>query len=87
MLLKDDKKKMVSSLVGKFSKSQLEQAPQKDGAEQDDSIGLDSCAEEIIQAVEEKSPKKLVEALKSMLEMLEDADELEQEPEEEKPEY
>ena len=90
MLLKDDKKKMVTTIIGKLGRPEMEKAPEKDGVEQDDSIGLESCADEIIQAVEEKSPKKLVEAMRSMMEMLdEDNDEQENQEEEpqEKPEY
>jgi hypothetical protein len=81
MLLKDDKKKMVTTIIGKLGKSTMEETPMENGAEQDDSIGMDSCAEEIIKAIEEKNPKALVEAMKSMMEMM-DA-----EPEQEKTEY
>jgi hypothetical protein len=72
MLLKDDKKKMASLIIGKLGKPEekMEETPTKDGVETDSSLGLQTCAEEIISAVEQKDPAMLIDALKSALEML-----------------
>lgn len=68
MLLKDDKKKMVTIIAGKLGEKPVET---ENDVEQDKSIGLESAAEEIISAVHSKSPKAVVEAMKSFMEMCE----------------
>lgn len=71
MLMKDDKKKSVSLIMGKLmgDKPEVSEAPTKDGVEQDDSVALDTAAEELLSAIESKSPKGIVAAIKSMIEM------------------
>ncbi len=71
MLMKSDKKKQVSVIMARLGKGpeQLEQKPMEDGAEQDDSIALHTAAEELMRAIESKSPAGIAEAFKSMLEL------------------
>jgi len=69
MLMKDDKKKMASIIVGKMDKPDEEMEP-KEGAIPDDSVALESAAEELLQAVESKSPKAVVEAMKSLMDLM-----------------
>jgi hypothetical protein len=71
MLLKDDKKKSVGLIMTKLmgDKPEMQEAPMKDGAEQDDSMAVDTAAEELIQAIESKSPKAVVQAIKSLMEL------------------
>lgn len=66
-----DKKKAVSVLIARMKKpsEEVSKAPEKDGVEQDSSMGLESAADEIMSAVESKNPKALVSALKSFMEM------------------
>lgn len=71
-MIMPDKKKAVSVLIARMKQPKEEQvskAPEKDGVEQDSSIGLESAADEIMSAVESKNAKALVEALKSFMEM------------------
>lgn len=76
MLMKDDKNKMASVIVASMGKKpgeseESEMAPEVDGVEQDDSVGMESAAEELLAAVEQKSVKGIVEAFKAMYEMYE----------------
>lgn len=66
MLMKDNKRSITTIISGLGAP---EQEAKPDNVEQDASIGLDTAAEEILKAVESKSPKALVEALKSFMEM------------------
>lgn len=81
MLMKDNKKNMVSMIVKaakgpnhmdnmKPKESEMSEVPMKDGVEQDSSIPENAAAEELISAIEMKSPKAIVEAMKSLLEIL-----------------
>jgi hypothetical protein len=81
MLMKDDKKKSVSLIMGKLM-GQPEQAPTTDGVEQDDSMAVDTAAEELISAIHAKSAKGVVQALKSLMEMMDDDSQPESEPSE-----
>lgn len=76
MMMSDDKKKkMASVIVGKIGSPQDDApAPEKDGALQDDSVAMDTAAEEFLSAVEAKSPKAVVEALKSLWQLMDDAE-------------
>ena len=75
MLMKDNKKSAITLIVNKAKgpnhldnmKPEFEKAPMKDGAEQDSSIPEDSAAEELLQAIEQKSPKAIVEAFKALM--------------------
>lgn len=71
MLMKDDKKKSVALIMGKLTGSKPEAAPSMDGVEQDDSLAVDTAAEELAEALSSKSPKRIVEAFKSLLELCE----------------
>lgn len=71
MLMKDDKKKSVSLIMGKLmgDKPEVSEAPTEDGVEQDDSVAVDTAAEELLAAIEAKSAKGIVQAIKSLIEM------------------
>lgn len=85
MFLKDDKKKVTTLILSKLGKPEekVEEAPSKDGVEQDSSMPLEACADELLQAVEQKSSKGIVEALKHMFQLLQE-EQPEQQPEEPK---
>lgn len=90
MLMGDNKKKMATIIVSKLGKKEESEAPapQKGGVEQDDSVGMEACAEELLSAIESKSPKGIAAALKSAWEMMEaQEDEGEDEPKQEGEEY
>lgn len=71
MIMMGDKKKMVAGIMSKLNDPQPSEqsVPTQDGVEQDDSIGLESAAEELVSAIDSKSPKAIAAAFKSMLEM------------------
>jgi hypothetical protein len=73
VIMQGDKKKSVALIMSRLGSpdEKVEQAPTVDDVEQDHSIPLESAAEEILMALENKSPKALVEALKYFLEMCE----------------
>lgn len=74
MLMKDDKKKMATIIMAKMG-AKPEQAPQsEDGTEQDDSTALKTAGEELISAIESKSPMAVVEAIKSLMELCESSE-------------
>lgn len=80
MLMKDPKKNLATLIVGKMRPDETK--PTTDGAEYDPSVGYKSAAEEILKAIEDKSPEALVEALKSFHEMcMNEPEEESQEPE------
>ena len=66
--MKDDKKKSVSLIMDKMM-GPAKEAPTEDGVEQDDSVAVDTAAEELISAIESKSPKAVVAAIKSLIEL------------------
>lgn len=68
MLMKPDSKKSVSLIMDRMM-GKPEEVPMVDGAEQDDSIALDTAAEELMAAIESKSPKSIVQAFKTMMEL------------------
>lgn len=71
MLMKDDPRNQVALIMGKLKggKSETSEAPTEDGAVQDDSVAVDTAAEELMAAINSKSPKAVVEAFKSLLEL------------------
>lgn len=81
MIMSDNKKKSVSLILEKMKGAKegptMEAAQNDDAGEVDNSVGIDSAAEEIMQAVESKDAKALVSALKSFIDMHD-----EQQPEE-----
>lgn len=79
MLMKDNKKS-IATLIAKRAKGpshidnmqpEFKESPEKEGALQDNSVGLESAAEELLSAIESKSPKAVVEAFKALAEMCE----------------
>ena len=74
MFMKDDKKKSVSLIMDKMM-GPAKEAPTKDGIEQDDSMAVDTAAEELISAIESKSAKGVVAAIKSLMELCESEEE------------
>jgi hypothetical protein len=85
MLMKDDKKKMATIIMGKMGKPQA--SPEsEDGAEQDDSVALKTAGEELISALESKNPLAVASAIKALIELCESPEqesaehEMEEEP-------
>ena len=77
-MMSDKKNKMASIIVSGMGKSD-EMAPEKDGAQQDDSVASESAAEELISAIHSKSAKGVVEAMKNCLAVMDkDEDESEE---------
>lgn len=81
MLMKPDKKNPASLIVGKLmgkpddsESMDSEQSPMsEDGsAESDDSVAVNTAAEELMSAIEMKSAKGIVEAMRSLMELLKD---------------
>ena len=88
MLMKDDKRKAVTMIMGKLKgethpdnlkpkeSEYMDKAPTNEmGDEMDASIGLDSAAEEMMSAMESKDAKAFSAALKSFLQMCETSEE------------
>jgi len=71
MLMKDSKKKGIALILAKMKgpKVEEESAVQPDQPMEDDSIALESAADEVLAAVERKDPKMLKDALMSMIDM------------------
>lgn len=74
--MKDNKKKMAALIISKAAgpanaKEQLDEPVVKEGAEQDDSIGMESAAEDLMQAIEQKNAKGIVAAIKDLYAMCE----------------
>lgn len=74
MLMKDNKKDSVSLIMGKLmggksGEMETKEAPTENGVEQNDSVGMEAAADELLQAIEQKSTKGIVQAIKSMIEM------------------
>lgn len=82
MLMQPDKKKMAALIIAKAGPKgeEMKEAPQVDGAEQDNSIAEESAAEDVIAALESKDPKALVSAFKALMEICDNG---ESEPEKE----
>ncbi len=73
MMMSDNKKKMASIIVSGMDKPDMK-APEKDGAQQDDSVASESAAEELIAAIHSKSAKGVVEAYKNLNSILDNDD-------------
>lgn len=76
MMMSDDKKKKATLIISRLKEREMpSEAPVNElGDEMDDSIALDTAAEELLAAIDSKSPKALVEAMKSLLELMEPAE-------------
>lgn len=83
MLLKDDKKKGLVTVIMKRMKGHGDMSPSLpsgeseirksvEGAEKDYEHGYDACCEDMISAVQQGDAKKLKAALKSFYMMMED---------------
>ena len=73
MLMSDKKKSPATLIIAKMSKAaKPEYEPAKTNERNDvvaASIGYDAAAEEVLQAIESKNPKALVQAMKSFVDM------------------
>jgi methylmalonyl-CoA mutase cobalamin-binding subunit len=81
----DDKKNAATVIIRKITGSgspssydsmkqdneEMKQVAIKDGAEVDSVSGLDAASEEMMQAMEQKSPAKFTSALKAFIQMCE----------------
>jgi hypothetical protein len=78
MFMNDDKNKKIAALIISKKKSpdsdaEVKPAPMgENGAPNDYEMGMKTAAEEMISAVESKDSKKLVEAAKSLIAMIRD---------------
>jgi len=71
-MMSDDGKKKSSLIIAtmKAGKPSSEEAElSEDGAEVDDSMPKEAAAEELMAAIESKSPAAIVEAFQSMMEL------------------
>lgn len=71
MLMQPDKKKLAALIISKAGPKgeKIEEAPMKDGAEQDNSIAEESAAEDLMSALEQKDAKQFVAAFKALMEI------------------
>lgn len=71
MLMQPDKKKMAALIIAKAGPKgeEMKEAPQVDGAEQDNSIAEESAAEDLMAAIEQKDVKQIVSAFKALMEI------------------
>ena len=81
MLMKPEKKDAISVIMAKLKKPKMEEAPAEEseegGAMEDDSVALETAAEELLSSIESKSAKGIVEALKSLIEMIDAEEDIE----------
>lgn len=87
MLLKDDKKGLVTIIMKKMkehsiapsmSSEQAMEKPMLDGAEQDYEAGHDACCEDMMKAFKSGDSRLLKKSLKSFISMVLDERDLEQ---------
>ena len=70
MLMKDPKKS-VSVILAKMKKPEMKEAPKSEnGAELDQNMPMESAAEELLAAIESKSAAGVVEAIRSLVELV-----------------
>jgi hypothetical protein len=77
-----DKKKPAALIIAKMrsgKESMPEKAEQNEMGDEVDNMGIESAAEELLAAIEAKSPKAIVEAMKSMMEMMDSEEEMPEE--------
>ncbi len=75
----DDKRKVAALIVRKVGEREnMSEKPNRDGAEQDNSIAMQSAADEMIRAFEAKDSRMLVAALRSFIEMAKDMEDSEE---------
>ena len=71
-MILSDKKKPAALIIARMrgEKEESSEAPKSEmGAESDDSMAKESAAEELLKAIESKSPKAIAEAFSSMMEL------------------
>ena len=81
-MLLTDKNKMAATIIANVAKKPEteEEAPMsEDGGESDDSVAMESAAEELMSAIESKSTKGIVEAIKSLVELCNQGEQMEPE--------
>lgn len=85
MLLKDNKKNLVTVIMKKMTepKPEMESYNAAKGAELDNSSACDACAEKMLKAIQSKNPKMLSSALKEFFELMEEEEEYKEEVSEE----
>ena len=73
----DDKKKIASLIIRRISPNRevMGEKRTEEGAESDNTIAMESAAEEIMQAIERKDSKQLVSVLRSFIDMTREMDE------------
>jgi len=75
----DDKRKAAALIIKKIGNREvMGEKRNENGAESDNSIAIESAAQEIMLAVERKDTKMLVNALRSFIDMSEDMEESEE---------
>ncbi len=79
MLLKDNKKGLVTIIMKRMKSPNMESescnhVPMENGAEQDNSDGLNAAAESMISAIHSKDARSLKSALQSFISMIEDSE-------------
>jgi hypothetical protein len=75
MLLKDNKKGLVTIIMSKMKDSdnmKTESYNASKGAELDNSSSCEKCAKDVLDAIEAKSPKRLASSLKELMKMLDE---------------
>lgn len=80
-MLLSDPKKMAATIISNVAKKPEteEEAPMsEDGGEADDSVAMDTAAEELMAAIESKSVKGIAEAIKSLVELCSQSNEVEE---------
>ncbi len=85
MLLKDNKKGLVTIIMKRMKSPNMEsgyesceEAPMEDGAQQDNSDAMKAASESLISAVHAKDAVRLQSALRSLISMIEDESESEE---------
>jgi hypothetical protein len=74
-MMMDDKKKRITTIIARLGKPSEEAPKNEMGDEIDDSMPKEAAAEELLAAIESKSPKGIIEAFESLMELCERKDE------------
>lgn len=85
-MMMSDKKKPATLIIAKMRAGRPdmeEKAPMSEmGGQDDDSMAKEAAAEELLKAIESKSPKAIAEAFSSMMELCGEKEEYEEKEEE-----
>lgn len=71
MFMSDSKKKPASIIVASMGKSAVKAPETADGAMKDSDMAMEAAGEELLAAIESKSPKAVMEALKAAYDLCE----------------